>query len=85
MIEEGNTAELKSKNALTQRPMGNQGGANSGEGDIVKNPISREQTPLGEADNKRRDRSHSPRPATSSTFDDMSGDSRHVGNFVIVV
>ena len=65
VIEKRNTAELKS-NAPTQLPRGDQGGANSGGGDIVKNPISRELTPLGEDDNKRRERSHSPRPATSS-------------------
>jgi hypothetical protein len=59
VVEKADTAEMKSL-------MGDQGGANSGEGDIVKNPISHEQTPLGEADNKRRDRSHSPLPATSS-------------------
>jgi len=61
VIEEGNT---KSNNAHS--PMGDQGGANPGDGDIVTNPLSHEQTLLGEADNKRRDRSNSPPPATSS-------------------
>ena len=66
VYEEGNTTERKSDNALTPSPRGDQGGANPGDGDIVTNPIGREQTLLGETYNKRRDRSRSPLPATSS-------------------
>ena len=54
---------MKSKEMTN--PTGDQGGAKSGKGEIAR-LTSQEDIPQGEDDNKRRDRSRSPLPATST-------------------